>query len=465
MKNRDYSVNQHLIDCFIFYVLTDDSFIQKVRPVVEPKYFLKNEIVKNVLQLCYNFYDVAGVAPKDHINDELVEFLKGKEPEHANFYWEYLTRISKLEQGRINQNYVLARIDNFVKRYELETAAVKFVNLVKEGKYDLAIENIMKACRSGIPEVELGYDWSDLNAVPPYLLPEHRAEKVVSLGIEYLDSILTRGICKKDFVCIAGPYKGMKSFYLHHLGIIALEEGRKVLHITHENSKEETWARYDSMVAGLNSSDLEEPKEIRFVQRDEQGIEIGSFTSMIDSVYRQTGLVRKMKQNLLRFGGKLRIQEFPMGRCTMGDLNRFLSQLELEGYYPDLVINDYIEKMYIDPNRKRHEVIDDMYKESKAIASERHLAMITASQITSDSLDRITKSQRSLAEARSKTGDVDLMIGLSSTEELREQGISVAYIMGNRHGPQSFGCYFDSILASGDFSIHSWPLQTGRREF
>jgi len=457
MKNKDYSINQHLIDCFVFYLITSDSFIQKVRPVVEPRHFKRSKVVQDIIKVCYEFYDTAGKAPKDHMNDEVVDFLKGREKDQIEFYVKYLEKLQEVETQHIDQNYVLIRLNNFVRRYELEKAAESFVNLIQEGEYDEAVQNITKACRTGIQEVELGYIWSDPNQTPPYLLEENRDKRLIGLGLPVLDRKIPRGICRKDLVCVAGPYKGMKSFYLHLLGIEGMMEGLNVLHITHENSKEDTWARYDSIISGLDS--VEGTKEFDFVERDENGNVIDSFSINIQSIHEDTGKVVESKQTLLRYGGQLRIQEYPMGRCSMGEINRFLSRLEFENFYPDIVINDYIEKMYVEDSKKSRPVaIDDMYKESKAIATERRLAMITASQVTSDHLDRSIKSQSAAAEARSKVGDVDLMLALSATKDQREAGISMAYVLANRHGPMFCGCYFDSVLGAGEVVLNCWPI-------
>jgi hypothetical protein len=170
------------------------------------------------------------------------------------------------------------------------------------------------------------------------------------------------------------------------------------------------------------------------------------------------------KRALLKGGGKLMVQDFPPRRCSMGQLDNFIDRLGMEGFIPDIIINDYIEKMYMDPKRAQHEVIDEMYLESKAIAKERGAAMITASQVTSEHLDKVVKKQGAVAGARSKVGDVDFMLTLSQNTEQKENDIVVAYVTANRHGKQGFGCFYDSVIGAGEIVRNCWPLPTRSNE-
>ena len=458
MKKPDSSITQHLINCLCYFLITNDSFLWKVRGVLSPSHFLRNEMIRDIIKMCYDCFDETGNAPKEHIFDELERISSGWEKEKKERYILYLNTLYDAEEHQFNEAYILLRVNDFVRFSEYDKGAVHFANLTKEGKYEEAREFMTKLLRVGVQEVELGYDWTNIEQIPPYLDPDKKLRKLVGFGLPILDRLYPRGICETDLICVGGPYKGKKSCYLHLLGLMGVEEGLKVLHITHENSKEETWARYDAMVCGLNIND--EFQEILFRSRNNvTGVIEQEWTQEIGSIYSSPENVKESKKDLLRMsGGQLRIQEYPMGRCTMGELERFLWRLELDDFIPNIVINDYTEKMYVDPRRPRHEAIDDMYKESKAIATTRGLAWITASQVTSQFLDKNIKSQSAVGEARSKMGDVDLFIQLSQNETQREEDITMAYITANRHGANYIGCYFDSVIAVGEVVQNCWTI-------
>jgi hypothetical protein len=69
-------------------------------------------------------------------------------------------------------------------------------------------------------------------------------------GIKDID-VIRGGFYRRELVVGLGSYKGKKSWSVVHLGIEALMCGLKVLHISHENSREETEERYDRMSGGL----------------------------------------------------------------------------------------------------------------------------------------------------------------------------------------------------------------------
>src|SRR5690606_13634892 len=56
--------------------------------------------------------------------------------------------------------------------------------------------------------------------------------------------------------------------------------------------------------------------------------------------------VAKTRQRVSRLGGRIIIKKYPMGTCSMSELNRYLNYLErYENFIPDLIINDYADLM------------------------------------------------------------------------------------------------------------------------
>lgn len=467
MKNRGtFKINQHLKNSICFYLIHSDDFIKKVRSVLDPKLFIRDEITRTVVNMCYSFYDEAGAAPKDHIWDELDILAKNynwskRDPDNRKEMLKlYLDQLIRKEEGEyINENYVLSKLNEFILYNEFDTAGIKFGLMLEAGNYKKAREYMMKVLKSGIPEFNIGQEWTDVNRIPSYL-QSNRIEKLIPVGLEPIDDKYPRGICRTDLVCLLAPYKGKKSYYLHDLGLGGVNMGWNVLHITHENSIEETEERYDSINAHMTT--YQESQLVTLVDRDENGVVIDLYEQEIPSIYQNQENVLREKRGLLRQGsGKLMIKDYPPGVCTVSEIERLLDTLEMEGFIPDIIINDYVEQMYINNSNSagRHNAIADVYKDLKALAVTRRAAVLTASQVTSENQNRIIKSPSAVAEARSKAGIVNLMIALSQNEEMKKYDISVAYVIANRNGPQYYGCCFDSAIAAGEVVRHCWPFK------
>jgi len=450
---KDSVVSQRIVDAFVYLAIMDTDFLKIVKGVVQPKHF-KSTIVRDIIKLCYSFYDVTESAPRDHLHDELVISLDGKKKEEMDFYITYLTKIQKMDPP--NKAYITSRINKFVQAIEFEDAAVKFIEIASKGDFEKARELMQRTLRIGVASEEVGLKYFD-TLLPSY----HRIDKTTSylmpLGFDVIDARLRRGIRRTDFICILGGFKGKKSWSCINLGELALFHGLKVLHITHELSEEDTEMRYDMAISQMTSE--EGPRMVEFEDYDENGTPIDRWEVEVDSVY-NLNKVLVARKSIATFGGNLIIRKYPMGRCTMGEINRYLDYLETyEGFMPDVVINDYIEKMLIPSGERRHDAINEMFLESKAIADERKLAMVTVSQATRSALEKSIMEQSDTAEDIRKVGNVDLMLAISQSKRQRSSNIMTAWVLANRHGDQFFGCSFNMNLTVGQMVMDCWPLR------
>lgn len=451
---KDSVVSQRVVDSFVFLCITDTKFLKTVRSAVAPKYFKKSSIVQDTIKLCYDFFDVVQSAPGDHLHDELVKFLDKRDKDTKELYITYLTKIQGMDSP--NKDYILSRINKFIQAIEFEDAAVKFIDVASKGNFETAKQIMQKALRTGIASEDDGFDL--LNDYPLHLLPEKKNEQLMPIGIPLIDRRLTRGLCRTDFVCILGGFKGKKSWGCIDMGLTALEYGNKVLHITHELSESDTAARYYMGMGQL--TDRENIESIPFEEYDHEGNLVHQWDENVDTIY-NLDKVLESRKSLARLGGRLIIKKYDMGRCTMGEINRYLDWLETyKGFIPDVIINDYIEKMFIPSNERRNDHINDMYIESKAIADERKLVMITASQVNRAALSKAIMDQGDTAEDIRKIGNVDLMLAISQSKKQHTSSVMQAWVMANRHrGGEFFGCSFNYNLNVGQLVIDCWPLR------
>lgn len=448
---KDDVLSQRIQDSFLYLCITSVDFLKMAHTAIKPEYF-SSSITKELVQLCYGYFQQFGEAPNQHFHDELTSLLETKDEDKKHHFLTYIGRVNEMEAP--NVAYVVSRINAFVQAREFELAVVKSMKLAQMGKLDLARENMQSALRVGVKKEEAGCRFFEQD-LPSFLLPERANEPILPLGLEHLDDMLRRPMSRTDLVCVFAGFKGCKSWCLIHFGIRALMRGLKVLHVSHELSLEDTEERYyRGLGCMVNDQDkARDGVEIEDIDDDGNVMEI---KTIHPKCTRDLEDVRGVRKTASRFGGELIIKKYPMGTCTMGELRRYIEYLEMyEGFIPDVVINDYPEKMKLPPSDKRNDVINDVYLECKGLADEKKFLMIIASQVTRDALKRHVLKQGDSAEDIRKIGNVDLALGISNVSNNRMR----ANVMANRHGLQSVGCLFSQNLDIGQFCCKTWKVK------
>jgi replicative DNA helicase len=454
---NDSVISQHLQDCFTLLAITDDKFLRAAHDSVKPKYF-SSEITEDIVNLCYNYYLQFGEAPGNHLHDELARFLLNKEDEKKGQYLTYLERIQGMSIP--NKEYIISRINKFIQAREFETATIQFVKLIEKGEFIEGRELMQRALRTGIVKEEVGvrYFAQDL---PTYYGEDGNGRQKVLMptGFRIIDDVI-KGFRRKDFVCVLAGYKVGKTWGGVHFGIEGLKQGLKVLHVSHEASQEEIEMRYDMALGSLTSE--EHPEDITFVEYDENGLPIDTVVMERDTVF-NLPLIQGVRKKAHRYGGDLIIKKYPMGSCTISELERYMDYLETyEKFIPDLVINDYIEKMKMPLSEAaaQRDRINQAYIDHKRIADERNIVVITMSQIKTQSLEKKIISQRdSAAEDMRKLGNIDVGLLLSQTRIQEQNNRMQAYVLVNRSNKMSFGCVVSKNLRVGQLVLDCWPLR------
>jgi hypothetical protein len=384
-----------------------------------------------------------------------MSFLEVRDEDKKHHFLTYVQRINEMEVP--NLSYVISRINQFVQAREFELAVVKSMKLAQMGKLDMARENMQQALRVGVQKEEVGVEYFN-SEMPAYMRPGRSNEPILPLGLETLDDILRRPMSRTDLVCVFGGFKGKKSFSMVYFGMRALLRGLNVLHVTHELSLEDTEERYDRGFGSLSNDPDAGINGVDFEEFDDNGNVIQT-RRIYPKTTHDLSTVKDVRRKASRFGGRLIIKKYPMGSCTIGELRRYIDYLEMyENFVPDVIINDYPEKMKLPSGSSRHDIINDIYLELKGLADEKRVLMIIASQVTRDALKHSKLKQGDSAEDIRKIGNVDLALGISQVGESGNR--MCAHVMANRHGPQGVGCLFAQNLDVGQFAYKTWPMKT-----
>ena len=443
-------LSQNVQDSFLYLSITNTKFLKSARNSIKPEYF-SSEITENLIKICYAYWDQFNSAPDTHFHDEVVRFLNNRDDKEKDRYVTYLERIQVIEPP--NVDYIVSRISKFVQAREFESAAIQFVKLTEKGDFEEAKELMQKALKAGIHEEVVGLKYLDLVNEPSYYRKEVR-EIVFPTGFPIIDNVIG-GFRRKQFGCIFAGYKVGKTWGCIHFGTQALLSGCKVLHISHESSMEEIEKRYDMGLGGLVGT--EEPREINFEKVDESGNVVERWANEVDTVY-NLGKIQSVRKNVSRFGGELIIQKYPMGTCTINELDRYLDYLEtFENFVPDVLINDYVEKMNLGNDGEVRHRINQAYLIHKRIADEMNVLVITASQVIRSAIRAPKIRKEHFSEDIQKAGNVDMALAVCQTDDDIKMDTGKIYVVANRSGAEDIWCQIGMNINIGQFALWSRP--------
>lgn len=420
-------ITQHLIDSIVYLSITDNDFAGAVRAALPAELF-SSSLVERILTLCQSYYDQHREAPQEHFQDEFARLLRSVPEEDHKLFVDYADRVQKMRPP--NRKYVMSRVNNFIRSRALEDTAIEVARLTERGEYDQAESRMYEALHAGLRLENIGLDF--LRDKFPMKRRLSYSEPLVGTGWKTLDRQIDGGLHRGRFLVILGKYKGKKTWALCNIGQRAVLKGLVVVHLTHEMSEGEIEQRYDQMFGSLVCSRGAE--EVNIPYYDDEAHEIKMNRIKCSSVFDRAAVL-EARRNVRRFGGRLLIKKYPMGTCSMQEVDRYLNYLEcFEGIIPDVLLNDYADIMApVDPRKQLRDQINETYIWHKRIADERNILVVTASQATRQAIEKERFSIKDFAEDIRKIGNCDLAIGVCQSPTQAEQGICRAVLLASRN--------------------------------
>jgi len=451
----EQTITEHLQDSLIYLSITDSEFARIIGGQVPPEFF-PSEVARDVYNISVQYIKKYNKAPGDHFHDELMKLAAWMSDDRREIVARYLTYLKNMREP--SRDYVLDRLDDFIKARTLMKTTYEFAELIERGKFDRASHLMQEALKTGFEKSNIGNsfldDFSDLNE------REDSPKSLVTLNMPPIDK--TFKMTRTDLVVIAGMYKGTKSWFGHYIGREGLLAGLNVLHVSHELSRFEMGIRYDMMFGAL--VDEEEPTEVELRWMNDGRLNIDN---QIRNVVYNRDIVRKFRRKVKSWGGNLHIKKYPMDSCSPIDLDNYIGNLEnFHNFKADIVINDYADVMApIDASKQTRDSINQTYKYLKKIADERNLLMVTMSQINEDGIRQLVRfgnfSGSHLAEDKRKFANIDKGLYVGTTPELESRHEAIVGVFANRSGVQGQKCIIGQNLKIGQFAVYSKKYERG----
>jgi replicative DNA helicase len=403
-------------DYIINLQIENTDFLKVTRSEILPEYFSSRQY-SNICKIIYNYFDKFKEAPREHFFDDLDYYFESNniKKEEKELYSVLLTDINEIEN--VNVEWVLSQITKFIRKAKYKRFVKEFAEMVSKDNIDECESLMYTTMKSTLTKVERGVNYFDTSDNTRLIRRIEENNYLMSTGIPKLDRIIG-GLERKTYVLIMAPEKGRKSWFLVHLGSQAILQGLKVAHFTFEMSSDKVEIRYDQNLMGLPKF-REGEYTFRYL---EDGIERQEKRRITKSIY-DIGHVKKKRDELRRYGGGLRIQEYPTGTCTPMNIERDLDEMETyHNYVPDVIIVDYSGIMDSDKNiaEERHK-INAIVTRLRGIAVERNMLVLDGYQASKQAQDKDGYAVKVLArhaqEDKRVTGVCDLMLTLASSKE------------------------------------------------
>ena len=323
--------------------------------------------------------------------------------------------------------FVQEKTLEFCKNQIIKNAIMESVNLLDTQNYDgikLVIDDAMKA---GV-ERDIGHEY--MTGFEERMSEQSR--KCLPTQWDSVNDLMDGGLAGGELGVIVAPAGIGKSWTLQSLGAHAVAKGKTVIHYTLELNAEYVGLRYDTIVSGQPTGNLQYYKE---------------------------EVLKKINQ----LKGNLIIKYYPTRTASVNTITAHLQQCELQGIKPDMVIVDYADIMKSTQHftEKRHQ-IGHVYEELRGMAGEFDIPIWTASQANRSSLEEDVIGAEKVSEDYSKVMTSDFVMSMSRKVEDKIANTGRFHVIKNRFGPD--GITFPATINTntGYIMIYETSTQGGR---
>ena len=377
-------------------LITDNKFTKQIIDILEVSYFDSDSnkfIIKSIQDYFTKYKNVPTMEALKVFVDEIEnDVLKAGVVDFLRQAWQH--------RESPDLEFVKEKCLEFCKNQVIKNAIMESVELLDNQQYD-DIKGVMDtAMRAGV-ERDIGHEY--ITGFEERMTEQSR--KTLPTKWDSINELMDGGLAGGELGVIVAPAGIGKSWTLQALGAEAVKKGKTVIHYTLELNAEYVGLRYDTIVSGQPTGNLQYYKE---------------------EVLKAIG---KLKGDLI-------IKYYPTRTASVNTITAHLQQCELDGIKPDLVIVDYADIMKSTEhfNEKRHQ-IGHIYEELRGMAGEFEIPVWTASQANRSSLEEDVIGADKVSEDYSKVMTADFVMSMSRKVEDKIANTGRFHVIKNRFGP------------------------------
>ena len=286
-------------------LLLNNKFIKTVYDILEVSYF-DSDSNKFLVKEIKKYFDKYKIQPtmeamKVIIDDLDNDVLKTSVVDSLRNAWNH--------RESPDLEFVQEKTLEFCRNQVIKSAIMDSVELLDTQQYDKIKGVIDTAMRAGV-ERDIGHEY--ITGFDERMTQQSR--NCVPTKWDSINEIMDGGLAGGELGVIVAPAGIGKSWTLQALGADAVRQGKTVIHYTLELNAQYVGLRYDTIVSGQPTANLQ---------------------------YHKEEVLKKINQ----LKGELVIKYYPTRTASVNTISSHLQQCELQGIKPDLVLVDYADIM------------------------------------------------------------------------------------------------------------------------
>jgi archaellum biogenesis ATPase FlaH len=404
-------------------LIVDTKFIKTIGDILEVSYFDSDSnkfLVKSIVDYFKKYKTPPTMeALKVVIDDVENDVLKTSIVDSLRNAWQH--------REDPDLEFVKEKSLEFCKNQVIKSAIMESVELLDSQKYDEIKSVIDNAMTAGV-ERDIGHEY--ITGFEERMTQQTR--ETLPTQWDSINDLMDGGLAGGELGVVVAPAGIGKSWTLQAIGAHAVKKGMTVIHYTLELNAQYVGLRYDTIISGQPTGNLQYYKE---------------------------EVLKKINQ----LKGNLIIKYYPTRTASVNTLTAHLQQCELQGIKPDLVIVDYADIMKSTQhfNEKRHQ-IGHVYEELRGMAGEFDIPIWTASQANRSSLEEDVIGAEKVSEDYSKVMTSDFVMSMSRKVEDKIANTGRFHVIKNRFGPD--GITFPATINTntGYIQIYESNTQGGK---
>lgn len=251
----------------------------------------------------------------------------------------------------------------------------------------------------------------------------------IPFRLESFNQMTNGGIERKTLNIPIAPTGVGKSMFLCSLATDYIMQGYNVLYITLEMGEMAVAKRIDANILDIS---------LKYLNKD----------TIDDELY-----MNKAKEFMaMPHVGELRIKEYGSKSATTQDFCALIEDYKIkENFVPDIVIVDYlmIIKSMGRGQMKKHEALDELAIELRAMAFKYDVAVWSPMQTNRDGGDKSDLSLSDIAGSYDVTTHADFIIMIIETEDGLDRRLQRIKVVKNRYGSKDENFWVDLFVTKG----------------
>lgn len=396
-------------------LMTDDDYMRKVLPFLQPDYFegVYNSLFKEMAIYVATYNKLPSLESLKIEMDNSHRFSD----EHYSQALEILPNIFNKED--VDHDWLEKTTEKWCQDRAIHNAIMESISII-DGKHQSLTKNALPDLLSKALAVtfdsSVGHDYIE-NVEQRYDFYNAQEDRI-PFDLEYFNKITKGGLPNKSLnVALAGTGVG-KSLFMCHVAGNALAQGRNVLYITMEMAEERIAERIDANLLNIPMDQLPH-------------ISKAILTSKVQEVASKTN-------------GKLIVKEYPTGSAHAGHFRALLNELKLKkNFVPEMVCIDYLNicsssRMKMGGSTNSYTYIKAIAEELRGLAVEFNVPLLTATQTTRSGYSSSDPGLEDTSESFGLPATADLMFALISSEELEALGQIMVKQLKNRYNDPGY---------------------------